>query len=688
MPSDLLEAAVSHAERADRPAQAAIWLRAARVVATFDRAAAERLIERGVAAARELEPSDREPLMHTAVSMAAVVAPPLAMALAERELSDHIREGAITQAFFHMADHGLIDEAAAILSDFPGRLPFPFTGVTNVLARAKDDTTRRRILESAVRAYRRERQTAEHGRSNFGRRHFVQLFEFNWRRLTPEMALETMHELLHDALEAPDEPVHASANSVHFSSSRQHRLFEILGPLRRLDPSTADALVSAYPQLAKAAAVMPFGMSSSVMPDAALPSEPAPDRVAESMDDLDLDSMLVGDRVVPMREALATNFAAAFEIADRLFEADAHGGNAAPKEAWPSAAEYRTILFKAGRHDGRAGAGYLERVPDTDLRVLASIEFAAALAGLPQVGGITIGPGRRGVRPAEPAEPLPPEIAALIEQRRHRPLPLPARPNLPPSRDVRISPSSRPPGAGMAGGAGSDFWIMEGVPLTPVLAKIYDMPEHRIEIPPALARDRFDFALVLASDESHDTMKRLMRESINRRFQIDVVREPRERDVYVLAAPAGVKLKTALSATMGGCSIGYSRGAADDLPDHETEDLRQVMDLHMAGESLWGNGPQDGAREMMRMMARNSRGSALTSLHGDFTISAVCDALEGSLDRLVVDETGLTGSYEFRVETEATSTPAFLEALRDAAGIVATPARREVTVLVVRPARP
>jgi hypothetical protein len=35
----------------------------------------------------------------------------------------------------------------------------------------------------------------------------------------------------------------------------------------------------------------------------------------------------------------------------------------------------------------------------------------------------------------------------------------------------------------MAGGAGSDFWVMEGVPLKPELAKIYDMPERRIEIP-------------------------------------------------------------------------------------------------------------------------------------------------------------------------------------------------------------
>lgn len=238
----------------------------------------------------------------------------------------------------------------------------------------------------------------------------------------------------------------------------------------------------------------------------------------------------------------------------------------------------------------------------------------------------------------------------------------------------------------MAGGAGTDFWIMKGVPLRPVLAKIYDVPDRRIEMPPALERDRFDFTLVLPSDESHETMKRLMRESINRHFRISVVREPHDRDVYVLTASAGLRLKPARHAGIGASSIDFRGGVAGDGRGHETADLRQIMDLHMAGESVSDGAHPQSAREMMRMIALDSRGGAITALHGDFTIGDVCEALEGSLDRLVVDETGLTGSYEFRIETEATSTLAFLEALRDSAGIVATPTRREVTLLVVSPA--
>jgi hypothetical protein len=36
---------------------------------------------------------------------------------------------------------------------------------------------------------------------------------------------------------------------------------------------------------------------------------------------------------------------------------------------------------------GRAGASYLDRIPDDDLRLFAEIEFEAALAELPELQG-------------------------------------------------------------------------------------------------------------------------------------------------------------------------------------------------------------------------------------------------------------------------------------------------------------
>ena len=61
--------------------------------------------------------------------------------------------------------------------------------------------------------------------------------------------------------------------------------------------------------------------------------------------------------------------------------------NQVPREFWPSTCRFRGILYRAGKRLGRDGAVYLDRIPDDDLRLFAQIEFAAALAGLPELQG-------------------------------------------------------------------------------------------------------------------------------------------------------------------------------------------------------------------------------------------------------------------------------------------------------------
>ena len=102
-------------------------------------------------------------------------------------------------------------------------------------------------------------------------------------------------------------------------------------------------------------------------------------------------------RLLPIPEALRTEFREPFEEALRLYalDTDSDNPNQAPRECWPSAMEFRNILFKAGRHEGRAAARYLDRIPDRDLRLFAQIELVAGDAGLPQFGGMTIPPHPR-----------------------------------------------------------------------------------------------------------------------------------------------------------------------------------------------------------------------------------------------------------------------------------------------------
>jgi uncharacterized protein (TIGR03435 family) len=60
--------------------------------------------------------------------------------------------------------------------------------------------------------------------------------------------------------------------------------------------------------------------------------------------------------------------------------------------------------------------------------------------------------------------------------------------------------------------------------------------------------------------------------------------------------------------------------------------------------------------------------------------------LGATLDRPVIDETNLDGLYDFNVRTQAENGERFLHALCDQLGLAATPARRNVTMLVVRDA--
>jgi hypothetical protein len=77
-----------------------------------------------------------------------------------------------------------------------------------------------------------------------------------------------------------------------------------------------------------------------------------------------------------------------FAHALRAFARDVRS-NAAPRECWPSAEDFRTILYAAGRYDGAGGVRLIDRIPDPPLRLFARIEFAAGLARLEQLGGIT-----------------------------------------------------------------------------------------------------------------------------------------------------------------------------------------------------------------------------------------------------------------------------------------------------------
>jgi uncharacterized protein (TIGR03435 family) len=110
-------------------------------------------------------------------------------------------------------------------------------------------------------------------------------------------------------------------------------------------------------------------------------------------------------------------------------------------------------------------------------------------------------------------------------------------------------------------------------------------------------------------------------------------------------------------------------------------------------------GPPEGAARTRKAVEEASRRAmespafrqavAMAQLVGMTIISSSMDdfrrALEEGLHRPVVDETGLTGYYDFQVQGEARTTEEFLAMLRDQLGLLVTPARRGIEMIVVRP---
>jgi hypothetical protein len=177
------------------------------------------------------------------------------------------------------------------------------------------------------------------------------------------------------------------------SSDQEFELFKLMPALKELETDVARSVLEVHPRVAEAVKRFPLAMRS--VWDGQRKYDPARDDVVE-----------IGEReLMPIAEALATDFEAAFRHAIGSFadDTDAESPNGAHKECWPSTREFRHILFKAGQHQGPPAAKHLDRIPDPDLRLFGKIELCAALAGLPQLGGLTTQYSRKP-RITSPAE--------------------------------------------------------------------------------------------------------------------------------------------------------------------------------------------------------------------------------------------------------------------------------------------
>jgi hypothetical protein len=389
MPDDLLENARRQAKLAESSIRGAALLRIARAESAADVPRARRTLLEGLDIIRNLPSSKREHLLGEARGVAAAVSPELLAEIPITRRGRHQRFASVNIVQVMLA-HGHADAAFDYLIRHDDDASFPFLSVGGVLqpldAHNPEGAARRMmLLRRAVEVWRR----SPSGRHHHERRDFVQLFAHFWKEFPSEEALAVARMIVAQAAEEPDTGTSAGyMNEIHFTSPRQNILFQILHVLHHLDPALAQSLIDSHDQLAVAARRYPNGLET--MNEEA--EAEAKRRKADGATCGGGGYALVGDPRDFDRQRRLIDATRSGDFEPSIYDAiekyreDASPAtpNYAPKEYWPSTGAFRTIFYHAGRRLGSEAAKLLEQIPDDDLRLFASIELAAALAGVPE----------------------------------------------------------------------------------------------------------------------------------------------------------------------------------------------------------------------------------------------------------------------------------------------------------------
>jgi uncharacterized protein (TIGR03435 family) len=209
---------------------------------------------------------------------------------------------------------------------------------------------------------------------------------------------------------------------------------------------------------------------------------------------------------------------------------------------------------------------------------------------------------------------------------------------------------------------GSDSWSAQGYDLRTLIAQVYNVDVRRIDLPEGFAADaRYDVSLDLATDVSPETMQQVLEDAIEKRFSVTIQPESRPMEVYVLTAPngPGAAMHRHSFAVQGGLKSLVSQGDEAEAGD----DLQRItyMGKDCSGVSSGGISVSGG------------------------TMSEFRRTLEPDLDRVLLDETHLAGSYDFKIGNYGNQDELF-KLLHDQLGLEVTRAERNVTVVAVRSA--
>lgn len=203
---------------------------------------------------------------------------------------------------------------------------------------------------------------------------------------------------------------------------------------------------------------------------------------------------------------------------------------------------------------------------------------------------------------------------------------------------------------------GADHWSARGYDLRTLIAQVFDMDARLVDLPEGVSTEaRYDLTVSTPTEVSTETMQRILVSAIEKKFQFKIAPESRTMDVYVLTAP---------------------NGPGADLHRHIQSSRARLVGT--------GAGEEDGGGRITYMGRACSGVTSGGISVEDGTIAEFRQTLEPDLDRVLLDETNLHGSYDFKIGTYANQAQLF-QMMQNGLGLVVSPAQRKVTVLAAHP---
>jgi cytochrome c biogenesis protein CcmG/thiol:disulfide interchange protein DsbE len=209
-------------------------------------------------------------------------------------------------------------------------------------------------------------------------------------------------------------------------------------------------------------------------------------------------------------------------------------------------------------------------------------------------------------------------------------------PNAPlPLLQVLIRPAAPVDVSGMSPGAGiakDGRYDLYGMTLIRILSEAYDVPQARIDAPQWCGQVKYDFSVVTPQHE--ETLRwPLLKQALESAFRLRIHTEGKETRVYILKQVDGEKPKLRVATTQG-------------------------------GTSNW-----DGRKGEVEAIGT--------------PIGRVAQIAHDLLDSEVIDETGLTGRYDFELKWNGKQPASIVVAIREQLGLELVEEHRKLEHLVV-----